>query len=52
MKAILFYFVLWVAGSYAVYSFLPSWCIVVYGVVSLVALLVYAVTRPTNLNNR
>jgi hypothetical protein len=38
-------FAAWVAGSYAIYQFLPRWCIVVYGVVSLVCLLVWAGTR-------
>lgn len=35
----------WVALSYPIYKFLPPWCVVVYGVVSLLALLIWAGTR-------
>ena len=35
----------WVAGSYPVYRFIGPWAVVLYGVVSLACLLVWAVTR-------
>jgi hypothetical protein len=45
MFKLLITFAAWVAGSYAVYRFLPSWCIVVYGIMSLVCFLIWAGTR-------
>jgi len=45
MFKLLITFAAWAGGSYAVYRFLPPWCIIVYGVVSLVCLLVWAGTR-------
>jgi hypothetical protein len=36
-------FVLWVAGSYGVYTFFPRWAIVVYGVVTITLFLILSI---------
>ena len=46
-------FLLWAAGSYLVFLFLPPWCIVVYAVATLVGALIWAATRkPKSLNDQ
>ncbi|WP_233636046.1 hypothetical protein [Hymenobacter setariae] len=35
----------WAALSYPIYRFTAPWCVVVYGVVTLLALLIWAGTR-------
>lgn len=45
MKKYLLVVGIWAALSYPIYNFLPTWCVVVYGFVSVAALLVWAGTR-------
>jgi hypothetical protein len=45
MKYLVILFVIWAGLSYPIYRFLPHWVVVVYGVVSLVAVLLWAGTR-------
>ena len=45
MKYLLLIFAIWAGLSYPIYRFLPPWVVVVYGVVSLIAVLVWAGTR-------
>lgn len=37
----------WLALSYPIYRFIAPWAVVVYGVVSLLALLIWAGTRKS-----
>ena len=45
MKKYLLYAGAWVALSYPIYRFIAPWAVIVYGVVSLLALLIWAGTR-------
>lgn len=45
MKYLVIAFAVWVAVGYPIYRFVAPWALVVYGVVSLACLLIWAVTR-------
>jgi hypothetical protein len=45
MKYLVIGFAAWAGLSYPIYRFLPPWVVIVYGVVSLACLLIWAVTR-------
>ena len=45
MKKYLITVIAWAALSYPIYRFIAPWAVIVYGVVSLLALLVWAGTR-------
>jgi hypothetical protein len=45
MLKVVLAFVVWAGISYPIYKFIAPWAVVVYGVVSLVCLLVWAGTR-------
>jgi len=45
MKYLVIAFLAWVGLSYPIYRFVAPWAVVVYGVVSLACLLIWAATR-------